>query len=62
MSRLFNENMTYPEVQRLFFASVEGKSNKEVEEIKREYRSIVPVITKKELANNRNWLTSHPLK
>ena len=46
---LFTKDMTYPEAVKALFRAIEGKSDKEREEIYAEYKKIVPEITKNEL-------------
>ena len=58
----FNENMTYHEARNKLYAIIDGKSQSEIERIKEEYSSVVPVITARELKENDGWLTSDPLK
>ena len=58
MNGLFNENMTYPQARTIFFQAVKGKSKDESEQIKEEYRAVVPVITKKEREKFDGWMTS----
>ncbi len=49
---LFSEDMSYPEAQRIFFSAVEGKTKEEIEQIKKAYSKVVPVITKREMTEN----------
>ena len=49
MSHLFNENMTYAQARMAFFQAVRGRTKVEIEIIKQEYRSIIPIITKREI-------------
>lgn len=47
---LFNKNMTYPEALKTFFSAIEGKSTKEIEVIRDEFKRTIPEITKNELS------------
>lgn len=46
---LFNCDMSWIEAQTVLFSAVEGKTKQEIDEIKNEYRKVLPVITEKEL-------------
>lgn len=61
MKNLFNENMTSSEARRVLFSSVEGKTEREVEQIKREFSEIAPKIIERELRENRGYMTSDNL-
>ena len=54
----FNESMTNAEARRTLFTVVEGKSKEETERIKQEYSKIIPIINKRELKSNRQYLSS----
>ena len=58
----FSKNMSYHEARTKLFALVDGKSQNEVEAIKKEYSAAAPVLIEKELKENDGWLTSEPLE
>lgn len=62
MKKLFNTGMTLAQARNIFFEAVKGKQPEEVQQILKEYREVVPVITEKELRENEGWLTSDPLE
>ena len=55
--RYFNEKMTSAEARTILFSSVDTMSRSEVEEVKREYAKIAPAIAKREMKENRGWMT-----
>lgn len=61
MKNPFHENMTYSEARRVLFTAVEGKSPEEIEELKKAYAAVLPVITKRELRENDGYMTSDHL-
>lgn len=61
MGNIFSTEMSYEEAQGTLFSEAAGKSAEEKEHIKSEYKSILPIIVKRELSNNDNRLTSHKL-
>ena len=61
MNKLFNERMTYPEAQKVFFSSLDGKTGNEIENIKKEYAEILPAIIERELRENEGVMTSYQL-
>ena len=54
---LFNVRMSCSEARRILFMSVEGKTKKEVEEIKKEYSSVSRLIRRREITQNKGWMT-----
>ena len=62
MSGLFSETMTYPQARTVFFQAVKGKSQEEIEQIAKEYRAIVPIITEREMKEHDGWMTSDTLE
>ena len=57
-NKLFNARMSSAEARRVLFAAVDGKSKKEIEEIKKEYSSVSKVIRRRELVQRMGWLTN----
>lgn len=55
---LFNESMSSSEARKILFSSVAGKSKKEIEEIKKEYSSVSKQIRRREIMQNRGWMTN----
>jgi len=55
---LFNVNMSSAEARKVLFTSVNGKSMQEIEEIKKQYSSVSKIIRKRELMQNRGWMTN----
>ena len=62
-SKLFREDMTYAEAQKVLFSSIrEDMSREEISQIKAEYTAIVPFLMDREFASAPpGRLTSHPL-
>ena len=55
---LFNEHMSSLEARRVLFTSVNGKSKEQIDEIKKEYSSVSKLIRRRELIQNKGWMTS----
>jgi hypothetical protein len=55
----FTGEMTRIEALTTLYTVVEGKSKEEIEQIKEEYKKVIPLITHRELADNDGWLTSY---
>ena len=60
MGNLFNENMTYAQARMAFFQAIRGKTKAEVEIIKQEYMSTIPIITKREIEKHNGWMAREP--
>ena len=62
-SKLFREDMTYAEAQKVLFSSIrEDMSKEEISQVKAEYAAIVPFLMEREFAATPpGRLTSHPL-
>ena len=45
----FNEQMTSSQARMALYSAIDGKSKSEIEEIKKEYFEILPLITEREL-------------
>lgn len=62
-SKLFREDMTYAEAQKVLFSSIrENMNREEISRIREEYAAIVPVLMDREFAAAPpGRLTSHPL-
>lgn len=56
--KYFRRDMTYPEALRVLF-SIDGKSKEEVEEIKKEYKEVIPHITNVEFSTHPLRMTSY---
>ena len=59
--KYFNEKMTNFEAQKTLFEITPGKSESELNDIKKEYRDMVSILTAKEQNEKDNVLTSYPL-
>lgn len=56
-NRFFNANMTSDEARTVLFTAVEGKTKKEIEEIKAEYSKVSSVIMKREFKlAEKGWM------
>ena len=54
---IFNENMTSYQARTALFTAVEGKTKKEIEEIKAEYSKVSSVIMEREFKlADKGWL------
>mgnify|MGYP004575496841 CR=1 FL=1 len=57
MNNLFSVQMSSSEARTLFFKSIEGKTENEVEKIKKEYAEILPKIMDREFElASKGWL------
>ena len=57
MDKLFNVNMTSNEARLVFFTEVDGKTPKEIEELKAAYFKVLDVILQRELDEARQgWM------
>ena len=61
MSNLFNVHMSSSEARSILFSSVEGKTEAEIKEIKREFSQVAPQIMERELKANKGYMTSDRL-
>ena len=56
-NRFFNANMTSDEARTVLITAVEGKTKKEIEEIKAEYSKVSSVIMKREFKlAEKGWM------
>ena len=62
-SKLFCEDMTYAEAQKVLFSSIGADMSKEeVNRVKAEYAAIIPLLMERDFAPAPSGrLTSHPL-
>lgn len=45
---LFSGKMTYPEALKVFFTESEGKTEQEIEQLRRDFNAVLPEITRRE--------------
>lgn len=54
---LFNENMSSKDAQKILFDYAEKHRGEDMEEVKKEYREVLPKIIRREMKENEGWLT-----
>ena len=59
--KYFNSQMTSSEARSILFSSVDHMSQAEVEEVKSEYRIVLPEIIKREFRENEGWMTEEKI-
>ena len=59
--KYFKPTMSSSEARSILFSSVGHMSEIEVQEMKEEYRQVVPEIVKREFSKNAGWLTEEKI-
>ncbi|WP_322181987.1 hypothetical protein [Neglectibacter caecimuris] len=58
MNKYFHEGMTVGELRTTLFTVVEGKTKEEIEEIKKEYSKILPIVLERQQKENIGWFAN----
>ena len=59
--KYFNLQMTSSQARSILFSSISHMSESDAEEMKKEYKQIVPEIIKREFRDNNGWMTEDRL-
>ncbi|MBR1497438.1 MAG: hypothetical protein IJ617_07425 [Oscillospiraceae bacterium] len=62
LTRMFHENMSYVEAQKVLFSSLkQGMNQDEIRRIRSDFAEIIPIITSRELGQEESTFTSYQI-